>query len=126
MYIVKLYLRVLRLLGPEKRMVAVLLAASVVIALAQFAEPVLFGKIVDQLTRSTGNSGAALPANAIWSAIAPLAGLWIGFGLFNILGSALVALRADHIAETPLSEVVGRTRPVDISLFEDVAQIFFA
>ena len=28
--------------------------------------------------------------------------------------------------ETPLSEVVGRTRPVDISLFEDVAQIFFA
>jgi ATP-dependent phosphofructokinase / diphosphate-dependent phosphofructokinase len=38
----------------------------------------------------------------------------------------MVALRADHIAETPLSEVVGRTRPVDISLFEDVAQIFFA
>ena len=38
----------------------------------------------------------------------------------------MVALHADHITETPLSEVVGRTRPVDISLFEDVAQIFFA
>jgi len=25
-----------------------------------------------------------------------------------------------------LTDVVGRTRPVDISLFEDVAQIFFA
>ena len=39
---------------------------------------------------------------------------------------SMVALRADQIVETPLSQVVGRTRPVDISLFEDVAQIFFA
>ena len=38
----------------------------------------------------------------------------------------MVALHADRITETPLSQVVGRTRPVDISLFEDVAQIFFA
>jgi 6-phosphofructokinase 1 len=38
----------------------------------------------------------------------------------------MVALRADRIVDTPLSEVVGRTRPVDISLFDDVAQIFFA
>jgi 6-phosphofructokinase len=39
---------------------------------------------------------------------------------------SMMALRSDHIVETPLSEVAGRTRPVDISLFEDVAQIFFA
>ena len=38
----------------------------------------------------------------------------------------MVALQAGRIVETPLSDVVGRTRPVDISLFEDVAQIFFA
>jgi ATP-dependent phosphofructokinase / diphosphate-dependent phosphofructokinase len=38
----------------------------------------------------------------------------------------MVALRADHIVDTPLSEVVGRTRPVDLALFDDVAQIFFA
>jgi 6-phosphofructokinase 1 len=38
----------------------------------------------------------------------------------------MVALRADKIVDTPLSEVVGRTRPVDLSLFDDVAQIFFA
>jgi hypothetical protein len=38
----------------------------------------------------------------------------------------MVALRADRIIDTPLTDVVGRTRPVDISLFEDVAQIFFA
>ncbi len=38
----------------------------------------------------------------------------------------MVAIRADRIIETPLTEVVGRTRQVDLSLFEDVAQIFFA
>ncbi|MEJ7800339.1 MAG: ATP-dependent 6-phosphofructokinase [Ilumatobacter sp.] len=38
----------------------------------------------------------------------------------------MVAIRADRIVDTPLSDVVGRSRPVDISLFEDVAQIFFA
>ena len=93
MYIVKLYLRVLGLLAPDKRLVMVLIAASLAVALAQFAEPVLFGQIVDRLTRSTGQPGAA-----IWAAIAPLAILWAGFGLFNILGSALVALRADQLS----------------------------
>lgn len=38
----------------------------------------------------------------------------------------MVALQADRIVHTPLSEVVGRTRPVDIDLFENVAEMFFA
>jgi 6-phosphofructokinase len=38
----------------------------------------------------------------------------------------MVALRGDRIVHTPLSEVVGRTRPVDIGLFENVAEVFFA
>jgi hypothetical protein len=38
----------------------------------------------------------------------------------------MVALRGDRIVHTHLSEVIGRTRPVDPSLFEDVAQVFFA
>jgi 6-phosphofructokinase 1 len=38
----------------------------------------------------------------------------------------MVAIQADRIVEIPLSGVAGRSRPVDISLFDDVAQIFFA
>lgn len=38
----------------------------------------------------------------------------------------MVALRGDRIVHTPLSEIVGRTRPVDMSLFENVAEVFFA
>jgi hypothetical protein len=37
----------------------------------------------------------------------------------------MVALRADRIVHTPLSDVVGRTRSVDLSLFENVAEVFF-
>ena len=38
----------------------------------------------------------------------------------------MVALRGDRVVHTPLADVIGRTRPVDISLFDDVAQLFFA
>lgn len=38
----------------------------------------------------------------------------------------MVAIKGDRITTTPLSEVVGRTRPVDMSLFENVAEVFFA
>ncbi len=93
MHIITLYIRVLRLLGPDRKLVAALIGASLIIALAQFAEPVLFGKIIDRLTRNAGQT-----AQIIWAAVAPLAGLWIGFGLFNILGSALIALRADQLS----------------------------
>ena len=37
----------------------------------------------------------------------------------------MVALRADHVVHTPLADVVGRTRPVDLSMFENVAEVFF-
>jgi 6-phosphofructokinase 1 len=38
----------------------------------------------------------------------------------------MVALRGDRIEQTPLVDVIGRTRPVDPALYEDVAEIFFA
>jgi 6-phosphofructokinase 1 len=38
----------------------------------------------------------------------------------------MVALRSGQIVRTPLTEVVGKTRPVDIELFDDVAAVFFA
>ncbi len=90
MNIVKVYLRVLGLLASEKLLVGSLILSGLVIAVAQFAEPVLFGKIIDRLTRSQGN--------VTWGMIAPLAGIWIGFGLFNILASAILALQADRLS----------------------------
>jgi phosphofructokinase-like protein len=38
----------------------------------------------------------------------------------------MVAVRGDHIMRVPLAQCVGKSKPVDISLFDDVAQLFFA
>jgi phosphofructokinase-like protein len=38
----------------------------------------------------------------------------------------MVAVRGDRIVHTPLTEVAGRTRPVDLELFQNVAETFFA
>ena len=52
MKFVRIYGRVLGRLGPERWLAAALVLANVAIAVSLFAEPMLFGKIIDQLTRS--------------------------------------------------------------------------
>jgi ATP-binding cassette subfamily B protein len=89
----RLYARVLGLLGSEIRLGWVLAFANVLLAGAQFAEPVLFGRIIDSLAHAQGG-GSALS----WTKLLPLVGAWVGFGLFMIACSALVALHADRLA----------------------------
>ena len=65
MNFVRLYSRVLRLLGTEARLGWLLAGANLALAVAQFAEPVLFGRIIDTLVRAQAASTA--PATASWS-----------------------------------------------------------
>ena len=88
MSLVGIYIRVLQLLGREARLGWILAAANLVLAATQFAEPVLFGRIVDVLSGKMG------PATSAW----PLLGAWAAFGLFTIASSAAVALYADRLA----------------------------
>src|SRR4051812_5024652 len=92
MSMLRLYTRVLELLGKEARLGWILAAANLLLAGAQFAEPVLFGKIVDVLSGkpSTGFIATSSP----W----PLLAAWVAFGLFTIACSATVALYADRLA----------------------------
>ena len=93
MSLFRLYLRVLKQLGPEVRLGALLAFANVLLAVAQFAEPVLFGRIVDLLSKAQATGVAPQ-----WSDLVPLAGAWVGFGLFTISGGVLVALHADRLS----------------------------
>ena len=93
MNFIKLYSRVLGLLGSEARLGVILALANLALAIAQFAEPVLFGRIVDSLVRS---QAAAVPPAA--TELAPLLAAWVCFGLFTISCSVLVALHADRLA----------------------------
>jgi glucan exporter ATP-binding protein len=88
-----LYSRVLSLLGTEARLGWMLALANVLLAAAQFAEPILFGRIIDALAGAQ-TKGAA-PA---WLDLAPLLGGWVAFGLFTIVCGALVALYSDRLA----------------------------
>ena len=88
MSLVGIYIRVLQLLGKEARLGWILAAANLVLAATQFAEPVLFGRIVDVLSGKMG------PATSAWQ----LLGAWAAFGLFTIASSAAVALYADRLA----------------------------
>jgi ATP-binding cassette, subfamily B, beta-glucan exporter len=86
MNLVRLYGRVMGLLGPDLRLGAVLALANVALAVAAFAEPMLFGRIIDLLTR--GDSASLLP----------VIGAWMGFGLFTIAAGVLISLHADRLS----------------------------
>ncbi|KYG23452.1 cyclic beta-1,2-glucan ABC transporter [Bradyrhizobium sp. AT1] len=89
MSILRLYTRVLELLGREARLGWLLAVANLLLAASQFAEPVLFGRIVDVLSGKT-----VAGSNSAW----PFLVAWVAFGLFTILCSALVALQADRLS----------------------------
>src|SRR5436190_1846189 len=93
MNFLSLYARVLGLLGSDARLGWSLAIANVALATAQFAEPVLFGRIIDALANAQGQH-----TGPDWSVMATLLGAWVGFGLFSIVCGALVALFADRLA----------------------------
>ena len=89
----RIYLRVLGLLGADARLAIVLALANIALAVAQFAEPVLFGRIVDALS---GALPGELKAAAL--TLAPLLATWVAFGLFIIIAGTVVAWFADRLA----------------------------
>jgi len=84
-----LYGRVLEKLGSDGRLGWSLAVANVALALALFAEPVLFGQVVNILAQGSSAAGSEL-----WHLLLA----WVGFGLFTILAGAVIALYADRVA----------------------------
>ena len=69
MSLLRLYTRVLELLGKEARLGWILAGANLLLAGAQFAEPVLFGRIVDVLSGKP--SSGPLASSSAWPLLAP-------------------------------------------------------
>jgi len=82
--LVQIYKRALGLLAPEKYLAIGLAAAGVVIAATQLAEPVLFGRVVDTLSKGENAFGYI--------------GLWAFLGLFGIVAGVIVGINADRLA----------------------------
>ena len=93
MTLAALYRRVLRQLGPDQRTGWGLAFTNVCLAIALFAEPILFGRVIDTLSKSAAESTVQL-----WDRVVPLLLAWAGFGLFTITAGALIALLSDRLA----------------------------
>ena len=85
--LVQIYKRALGLLAPEKYLAIGLAAAGVVIAATQLAEPVLFGRVVDTLSKGENAFGYI--------------GLWAFLGLFGIVAGVIVGINADRLGTSP-------------------------
>lgn len=93
MGIVHLYSRALDLLGSDRRLGWILAFANVTLACAIFAEPILFGRVIDALSLAPRTA-----VSETWLTIWPLLLAWIGFGLFTIACTTAVALFSDRLA----------------------------
>src|ERR1700716_1892782 len=111
MTFIRLYARVLKLLGDESRLGWMLAIANVSLGAARFAGPVLFGRLVDTLAGAQSRGG--VPA---WTDVVTLLAAWVSFGLFTISCGTLVALHADRLAHR-------RRHAGMTSYFEDTLQL---
>ena len=103
MRFVKTYTRVLRLLGRDLRVAAMLGVANVILAGLQFIDPLLFGRVVDLLARS-----ANMPRAALWQEATSLLGLWAAVGIGGIAANIAVALQAERLAHRNRVVVMAR------------------
>jgi ATP-binding cassette subfamily B protein len=95
MWLIRLYVRVLGQLGSDIKLGALLALANIGLAVAAFAEPILFGRIIDRLT---GGGAAAAAGPVTFGSLLPLLLAWVAFGIFTIGAGVLVALHADRLS----------------------------
>ncbi|NBN62490.1 glucan ABC transporter ATP-binding protein/ permease [Pannonibacter tanglangensis] len=84
MSFLRIYWRALGLLWPEVWLAGLIAVAGTALALVQFAEPLLFGAVIDALTKGEAAAG--------------LVGLWALFGFLSVAAGVFVALQADRLA----------------------------
>src|SRR5262245_33628726 len=80
----QVYKRALAFLAEERVVAVGVGAAAMINAAVMLAEPVLFGRVIDALSRGQG----ALP----------IIGLWAALGLFGIIAGTAVSVAADRLA----------------------------
>jgi ATP-binding cassette, subfamily B, beta-glucan exporter len=104
MQFLRVYARVLGLLAPDKWVAIGLTLASLALAGLQFLEPVLFGRVVDVLSRADRMDPAL-----VWEASLSLLALWTAVGLSGIGANVTVALLSDRMAHRNRLAVMART-----------------
>jgi glucan exporter ATP-binding protein len=102
MQLARIYLRALGMLASERALAITLVLAGVAIAIVQLAEPILFGRVVDALSKG--------------EQAFPIIGVWAALGLFNIIATAALAIMADRLAHRQRLVAMGMAFERAISL----------
>ncbi|MGA9283559.1 MAG: glucan ABC transporter ATP-binding protein/ permease, partial [Pseudolabrys sp.] len=107
----QVYARALAKLGPDSSLGWLLALANVAVTIALFAEPVLFGSVINVLAVAQADS-----ASADWAKLWWLVLVWASLGMFTIVCGTIIALAADRLAHR-------RRLAVLSSYFEHVLQL---
>ncbi|RYZ90548.1 MAG: glucan ABC transporter ATP-binding protein/ permease, partial [Proteobacteria bacterium] len=103
MKFVRIYLRSLSILWKQERYLTLALTlASVAIGFIQITEPVLFGRVIDSLTKQTG----AFKILALWG----------GLGALDIASSVFLAVMSDRLAHRQRMNILDQVFERVISL----------
>ncbi len=106
MRFLKTYAQVLRLLGRDLRIAAMLGVANVMLAGLHFIDPLLFGRVIDLLARS-----ADMPRAALWQEAIVLLGIWAAVGLGGVAANIAVTLQAERLAHRNRISAMARYYP---------------
>ena len=99
MRFLRLYRRVLMMLGGDLRIAGLLTGANLLLAGLQFIDPMLFGRVIGLLS-----GGAASP----WSEAARLLAIWAVVGVSGIGCNVLVCIHAERLAHRHRLQAMGR------------------
>jgi glucan exporter ATP-binding protein len=103
MRFIRTYGRVIGLLERDLRIAGFLAFANLMVAGLQFLDPVLFGRVVNLLSRSDN-----LPQSQMWHEAAILLGIWVAVGIGGILSNIAVALQTERLAHRHRIKSMGR------------------
>jgi len=103
MKFIRLYARVLGLLAADRQVAIGLALSAMALAGLQFLEPILFGRVIDLLSRSDRMTEAN-----VWAEAALLLGIWAAVGLTAIGANVAVALLADRMAHRNRLQMMSR------------------
>ena len=93
MRFLRVYARVLALLGGDLRIAGLLAGANLIVAGLQFLDPVLFGLVVTLLSHSD-----RMTTGQFWSSGAGLLAIWGGIGLAGILCNIFVSVQTERLS----------------------------
>ncbi len=93
MKFISVYARVLGLLKPDRFVAIGLVVANLAVMAFQFAEPVLFGRVINLLTMSDSMTGKHVMGRA-----EALLAIWAVIGLFGIGANIMLAVQAERLA----------------------------